>query len=690
MTGIRFNGNFIIKPGAYATIDGEGMMSLTTAEQKIVAFVGESDGGTPHEIMWFDDPSVAKRVLKGGDLLKACEKAWSPVRKNGRTGEGAHVIGVIRVNNATKSTLEMGDGIMTLARTSAVRARASNNGNVGEDAITVTGIYTGSEDKTIEIYVDSEGTNDYQNTTFRWRFAREIEWKGINIPAGENNGVIALTDGLILTFTGGSYAYNDIFSFDAYTEKNQRIPAIIESKDYGVLTRQTQVKYGDGSIETTKKLTVYNWGDNRYETFDNIGATIFLSYKGSMRYVVAEVKHGTSVSTSGKAERLIIWAGEDEASAEEYITIDLTDDRFRRIKSIVDYISSFEEFECSSYDKMINDILSSDLDEMKIDIRNQSGTLLAYWADLTKRVSDQSMYITITRQDTSAKEPMDFDFISLADGDNGIVPSSWVDYFDKFAAHPITYLVPLTGDESIHAEAREHVINMSNSAGRERFLIIGGWVGESHTRAANRAKSHNSDRVQLVMPGFYDRDGNNSELALYPPYLTAAMHAGRVAFLPNGESATYNYYNVDALEYELQPDQINSLLRNGVTCLEFVMGKGQRLVQDITTYSNEDSVSLRTERSVRILADTFNKQLRELLEELYIGVGGSRSVVTSCQNAVISFLKEKLRIEEILSYKNVSVKKDGKALYVEYEVAPVEPNNFVLITGHFYSEQIHG
>ena len=44
--------------------------------------------------------------------------------------------------------------------------------------------------------------------------------------------------------------------------------------------------------------------------------------------------------------------------------------------------------------------------------------------------------------------------------------------------------------------------------------------------------------------------------------------------------------------------------------------------------------------------------------------------------------------EQIIDYKDVYVSKIGTVTTVEYSVAPAEPNNFTLITGHYYSESI--
>lgn len=75
-----FNGEMISVPGAYSAIDTSEMnTSDSTNGAKIVALVGESKGGEPETVHFFNDPISAKKVLKGGNLLKAAEKAWKPV-----------------------------------------------------------------------------------------------------------------------------------------------------------------------------------------------------------------------------------------------------------------------------------------------------------------------------------------------------------------------------------------------------------------------------------------------------------------------------------------------------------------------------------------------------------------------------------------------------------------------------------
>lgn len=676
MRGIYFNGNWITKPGAYADIDALGMTGKTNGIQKVIALIGESEGGVPGEIMWFDNPTSARRVLRGGELLKGAEKAWAPTKKDGKIGEGAGLIGVIRANEAKQSSLKLGNG---KAITASIGEAIKNETNVGSGIITSSGTYTGTTDEIFEIIISSEGSNLKDAATFKWKKSTDSDWSTDVSASGDSP--IELSDGVAILLDSGTFNFEDRYVIKAIAAKDEEMVVEIVSKDYGAWTRKLQVKLETGELAGTKKLTVFNWEDNKYEVYDNLGVALILKYTGDQSYSAIEI----IPDIYGKAKKLVTKIGSDKTSAIEDIAIDLTDTRFSRLQDVANYINGFSNYVCEIHEDTPYNLIPEDLDSGVFELENGEVVVTAFWMDMKKRIANESDTIEITNVSRGSSLPVNIDFTNLQGGSNGTVPSSWIQYFDKLSSHPITYLVPMTGDMSIHSEARAHADFQSKVMGREVFVICGGYKKETIEKTKSRAKTYNSDRVQLVYPGFYDRE-INGDLVLYPSYVTAAMHAGRAAFLEDGESATFDYYNIDSLEYELQPDQISELLTSGVAPFEFVLGKGNRLVQDITTHTDTNK-SLYTERSVRVLADSFNKELREKVEELIIGKGGTLTSVTSVKNLVIGFLKEKMREEKIVGYRNVTVTYNNKVIYIEYEAAPVEPTNFALIQGHFYTAE---
>jgi hypothetical protein len=97
--GVYFAGKRRIKPGAYSQVDASGMLAITMGGQKVLAIIGEADGGVPQTVKWYNDPSVAKGAIGSGDLLVGAQIAWSPSNNL----PGADLVALIRVNKATQA-----------------------------------------------------------------------------------------------------------------------------------------------------------------------------------------------------------------------------------------------------------------------------------------------------------------------------------------------------------------------------------------------------------------------------------------------------------------------------------------------------------------------------------------------------------------------------------------------------------
>lgn len=588
---VYFNGELITIPGAYSTTDTSLMATKSdNAGAKIIAFVGESEGGEPGVVQFFDEPTAAKSVLKSGDLLKACEKAWNPVSKTkeGVKLGGANMIACIRSNKATKSSYS---------------------------------VFKTEEDK----------TNEKPQLTFG-------------------------------------------------------------SKDWGENTSY-QIKMADGSLNGTKKLVVYDQSTGKYETIDNIGNTFTINYTGDQKYAEFNVYLDGDKSMYFQTK-----IGEDASTAQEDIKIKLDPRVYKNLRALILELQSYENYVVSSLNPYNTKLKVTDLDLVsKVDIKLESGNnahrVTAIYADLQSKLKDVSKLIELTQFDKTKGEIANFDYATMTGGSKGTTPASWVEYFDALSNFDIFYIVPLTADISIHAELASHIQSMSGTLGKERRGVVGGLNHETVADTLARARDFASDRIQVVHGGFYDYNSDN-ELELYPPYILAAQHAGRAAFLDDGEAATHDVYRMTAPEYQLERDEIKQLLAGGCLAFEFVLAKNStnqsyvRLVQDLTTDTTSTD-SVHTERATGALADSINKEIREKLDDLLTGKRTTGTDLTSAKNRVISILRErKDQKHHIVDYKDVYVSKTGTVTTVDYSVAPAEPNNFTLITAHFYSETI--
>lgn len=585
-SSVYFNGAVLTIPGAYSAIDARGMATKNdTTGSKTVALIGECTGGEPGAVQFFTDPVSARRILKSGYLMKACEKAWYPVSatKEGVDIGGANMIAVIRSNRATKSGLDI-------------------------------------------------------------------------IKANLDKPQIAF-----------------------------------QSKDWGK-NNNHQIKIQEGTATETKMLTIYDQINDNYENFDNLGRLFSIGYVGEAPYAELNIY---------KDNNDIMWfqtkIGNDADSAEEDLSIQLDPNVYKTMGNLILELQSYDQYQLvwSRYNASIpvNEFDFVSQKNIKATEEIQAYNITAVYADIARTLNATSRLVEVIFYDRSQGSIGNSDgYLYFTGGTEGVSPNSWVEYFDALSNFNIDYIVPLTSDASIHAELTEHVNTLSGTMGKERRGIVGGNIQETVDQTLQRARGINSDRMQVVHGGFYDVNESNV-LELYPPYVLAAQHAGRAAFLPDGETATHDIYRMSAPEYQLEASEITQLLQGGCLAFEYVLSGNStsygyvRLVWDLTTdLYNTDSLHM--ERGTGQLADSINKEIRSALDKLLTGKRTSFTDVTSAKNKIISILSNRLRDEFIVAFRDVYVTKTGGTTYVDYSIAPAEPNNFTLITGHFYSETL--
>jgi hypothetical protein len=590
---VYFNGDVLTIPGAYSAIDVSNLQVKSDGDgAKTIAIIGECTGGEPQVVQFFNEPTVARKILKSGELLKACEKAWNPVSgsKEGVPIGGANIIAVIRSNAATKSFLE----------------------------------------------IDPEG-------------------------------VVAPTEKQI----------------------------VFQSKDWGKDTAH-QVKISDGTIDGTKNITIYDQTNDVYEHWDNVGRMFSIGYTGDKAYAEVNVYKDSNGVMYFQTK-----IGDDEASAVEDIHITLDPIKYKNLRVLISDLQSYENYNVIAATRYNMRLKVNELDiitkkNIKATALVPTATITATFADAASTLALNSRLIEVKSYNKEIGNKTipntNGAYLFLTGGSEGSSPASWIKFFDMLSNYDIQYIVPLIGDISIHAELMEHVMAMSGTMGKERRGVVGGNVNETINESIQRARDLNHARMQVVHGGFYDVNSSN-ELELYPPYILAAQHAGRAAFLPDGEPATHDIYRMSAPEYQLEASEITALLQSGVLAFEFVIGQTGvsqsyvRLVQDLTTdLINQDVVHV--ERATGQLADSINKEIRRGLDSLLTGKRTSLTDLTSAKNRVISILQERQRNGYIIAYKDVYVSKTGTITTVDYGVAAAEPNNFTLITAHYYSETL--
>lgn len=693
--GVYFNGKLITLPGAYSSVESTMTATRTGAGAKVVALLGECTGGEPGALQLFSEPNVAKKVLKSGDLLKAAQKAWNPVSatKDGVALGGAYTIACIRTNQATKgvSKIEVPSSTPASVSELAPTVDAASVGNA-----TLSGTYTGTEDKEIEVVITRDST-DPAGAAFKWRYKGDADFQNTDttIVAAAPNELTGT--GLSITWDAITLKLNDMWAFTATAAKEQKnVAYAIQSKDWGIDANSIQHKLVNGTVKGSKKLVIYNTQVDSYETYDNLGALMTITYKGEQPYAALTIED----DGHGKAVKLItrIGANADEAIID--LDVALSTKAFRNIKALATYLMGFENYEVAMYTAYNPELNVTDLDFITdVSIKHTGDKtydplpITAVLTDLQKTVTMQSQFCEVIDVNRDIGIPANYDYTALTGGSEGQSPMSWVKFLNTLAGYNVTYIVPLTDDMSIIAEVRDHVYHMSSDMGKERRMFCGRGNNLAPEAARTDALRVSGDRVQYVYPGMYDQD-DNGDIQLYPAYILAAQCAGRAAFLPDGEAMTHDHFRMSAIERELDPDQITMLLNAGVVTFEFVMAEdvyqagSVRMVQDITTWT-ENSDPLYVERAIGITADCINKDMRSALDKLLVGKRTTSATLTTARNTVLSILKERVKKEIIVAYKDVNLYKQNGAIWVDYSAAPAEPTNFVFIQSHFYSEDIN-
>ena len=97
---VFFNGRLWVTPAVMSLVDDSRMYNKNLSVGNILCIIGRAEGGKPLSPIYLSSPYEAKEVLRGGELLKACEKAFDPSPQT----VGPSQVVAIRVNPAVQAT----------------------------------------------------------------------------------------------------------------------------------------------------------------------------------------------------------------------------------------------------------------------------------------------------------------------------------------------------------------------------------------------------------------------------------------------------------------------------------------------------------------------------------------------------------------------------------------------------------
>lgn len=109
---VTFNGMTQFRPGGLTRVNANALNQIGISTNGLIGLVGEADGGTPQEIVFIDDPALAKETYRSGPLADALRVAFDP-SNDPRVPGGAFRCLCVRANVGTQGTLTLYNVVAT-------------------------------------------------------------------------------------------------------------------------------------------------------------------------------------------------------------------------------------------------------------------------------------------------------------------------------------------------------------------------------------------------------------------------------------------------------------------------------------------------------------------------------------------------------------------------------------------------
>ena len=304
--------------------------------------------------------------------------------------------------------------------------------------------------------------------------------------------------------------------------------------------------------------------------------------------------------------------------------------------------------------------------------------------DVIDWINANSDLVTATRASASASGlPLVTASPTFMAGGTSVSSSAqdFMQAIDKLLAEDVNIIVPLTDNDAVHAYLVSHC-KAAALKRSERNGYIGLANGLNKEEVAAKTSLINSEHICAIaqQAQFYNAMGT---ITTAPAHALACVAAGMQASSSIGTPLTYKYMAslgvVDGLW-----DPVNDgeeLLRSGLMFARNVDGRGTRWVRSITTYQKRSNRVL-TEMSANESLNACLKDLRGYLEETLIGQPSTMVNAKMVQGMTSARLETQRGSALIKAYQNISVTIVGDKITIDFEVAPVEPTNFILLTAH--------
>lgn len=716
---VGFRGVVLSAPGIASYIDDSQATSFVTATPNAVAIVGVAERGQPGVALAFSDAASAAAAYGGGGtnypLVDGISRALAA---------GAGIVYGVRVGTSTAATASL-----TKSSAEAVRVVTNEYGKFAKSYYLV--IETGTTGKKATLYLydgksyavdnitkglmkiigsgSATGTATISNTGISLTSTSTFVGSSITASGLTINTTVSGTVITAGTVAAGGTNYNvgDIVSVTGGGGTGATFS--IATVSSGAAVTLTLISGGTGytanattaTTVTTTTLTVGTISTGAIRVGDVLGGAVAGGSTGTiagkvvLSYATGTGGVGTYRVTYEASNTTTIAAGTSVQSA-TFLFAD-----YAKLDNIVSIINSTFATTAAGFVSSVLSGVSGSKSTAALDqvtgavIPASSGTALQLNADSQAMVDALNgdvlgNWVTATRTNNlGAIDNGTYGFTGAAD--NAITDSDWLNALVVLQNVPAYFVVPMTSSALYHKSALAHAEYMSAPGGRyEKLVVCGGDVGETAAQAITASAALNSKRAVRVWPGVKDYD-TNGDLQTYPPYYAAAQIAGILATQNDpAEPLTNKTFGIAGIETSSSLLTIDNLVNNGVFTYKNVSGRGFVFVQSLTTWTGDTKFARREISTVRA-ADEVVKRVRTAIS----GSVGAKStlflqasITTAVQGVLADAEQNGLIVADptnpglFPAYKNLVVRVSGDAYYVDFNISPAKPANYVLITAY--------
>ena len=275
--------------------------------------------------------------------------------------------------------------------------------------------------------------------------------------------------------------------------------------------------------------------------------------------------------------------------------------------------------------------------------------------------------------------------VYLIGGSEGVTTAAhWQAAYEALKGKKDVILVPLTNTAAIHAMQVAHNRFMEGKGRDER----NGYVGLSTSldragiKSAIRTLNDRNTCTVAQKPTLYDENGVATE---YETWMLAVIAAAMQAGAPIAEPLTWKALNALSLSQNTDWTPANDaeeMLEIGLMFGRLDDERGVIWERSITSYRKDDN-PIFTEMSANESANESTKRCRRNVET-QIGQRGFTGRAAVIQGLVQAELAKQVDEGIIKGFlpQSVQVVDAGDTYEVSYEIAPIEPTNFINITAH--------